>query len=486
MKKYLSLILVALLVTACKEPIETEQVIRPAQVWVAQQQTLQHEVNYSGKIFPANESPLSFRVSGKVIERLVKLGDTVKKGQAIARLDSSDTELNAAQASASLTAAQSEFDASRAQLATMQNNHSVAQSALSTAQSNLVSARSNLSSARSNATAVQASANAAKSNIRVAQSELENAQQEYHRTHKLFQQNFISKTVLDRDTQRLRTAQANVKAAQSQWHAAQSQVKAAQGEVGAAQGNVSALESQIDAAQAQVKAAKSQVDIAQSQMQAAKAQIGAVGAQTRLANNQNRYTVLKSPYSGVVTQTQVEVGQVVSAGQAVITLAKQDGFEVHIHVGEQAIQAMRVGEAVEVALWVDQDKRYSGIITEIAPSAGNSRTWLVKAMLQESNEQFKLGMTAQIYLAQSTHNNSIWLPASAVYQDQQKTAVWVVDTENKVSLRSIEVLKYLDIGVLVKGLSEGETIIAAGVHHLLQDEVILPIPYTGRAVPRKS
>lgn len=486
MKKYLALVLAAMLITACKEPIETEQVIRPAQVWVTKQQTFQHEVNYSGKIFPANESPLSFRVSGKVIERLVKLGDTVKKGQAIARLDSSDTELNAAQASASFTAAQNEFDASRAQLATMQNNHSVAQSALATSQSNLVSAHSNLSSARSNATAVQASANAAKASIRVAQSELENAQQEYNRTRKLFQQNFISQTVLDRDTQRLRTAQANVKAAKSQWNAAQSQVKAAQGEVGAAQGNVSALEAQIDAAQAQVKAAKSQVDIAQSQMKAAKAQIGAVGAQTRLANNQNRYTVLKSPYAGIVTQTHIEVGQVVSAGQPVITLAKKKGFEVHINVGEQAIQSMAVGEAIEVALWVEQDKRYQGTITEIAPSASNSRTWLVKATLEEDSEAFKLGMTAQVYFTQQAQNDATWLPASAIYQDQQQAAVWVVDANNKVSLRSIELLKYLDIGVLVRGVAIGETVIAAGVHHLLTDETILPIPYTGRSVPRKS
>ncbi|AJW98417.1 efflux RND transporter periplasmic adaptor subunit [Burkholderia gladioli pv. gladioli] len=58
-----------------------------------------------GDIEPRYATPLSFRIGGKIIERSVRLGDTVKKGQVLAHLDPSDPEKNAASAQAQLDAA---------------------------------------------------------------------------------------------------------------------------------------------------------------------------------------------------------------------------------------------------------------------------------------------------------------------------------------------------------------------------------------------
>ncbi|WP_175867369.1 efflux RND transporter periplasmic adaptor subunit [Burkholderia contaminans] len=58
-----------------------------------------------GEIQPRYATPLSFRIAGKIIERKVRLGDTVKAGQVVALLDPSDVEKNAASAQAQLDAA---------------------------------------------------------------------------------------------------------------------------------------------------------------------------------------------------------------------------------------------------------------------------------------------------------------------------------------------------------------------------------------------
>lgn len=481
MKHLGTIIVTALLLVACKEPIEPETVIRPAQVWVVKAQNIDESVVYSGKVHPQHETPLSFRVAGKVIERLVDLGDSVTKGQAIARLDNTDSELNVSQAAANLNATQSELNSSRSHLATMQSNVTASQSTLATAQSNLVSAQSNLSSARSNVAAVRSNADAAQASIRVAQSELENAQQEYQRTQQLFQQKFISKTVLDRDANRLRTAQANVRSAQAQWKATQAQVKAAQGEVGAAQGNVAALQSQVQSAQAQVKAAKEQVKIAMAQVESTQARMKAVGAQNKLAENQSRYTILKSPYAGIVTQTLIDNGQVVAAGQAIITLAQQNSFEVHINVGEQQVKQIQLNTAVKLSLWTDKEVSYQGTVKEIAPAADANRSWLVKVAINDDVPALKLGMTANVYFQQAAQQEVTWLPASALYQSKNQAAIWELNNENQVKLEPIELVKHLDDGVLIKGLEIGKTIIAAGVHRLSEGQEILPVPYTGRA-----
>ncbi|MEX3629845.1 MAG: efflux RND transporter periplasmic adaptor subunit [Burkholderia sp.] len=75
-----------------------------------------------GDIESRYATPLSFRIAGKIIERSVRLGDTVKKGQVLAHLDPSDPEKNAASAQAqldaashALTYAQQQVDRDRAQ-----------------------------------------------------------------------------------------------------------------------------------------------------------------------------------------------------------------------------------------------------------------------------------------------------------------------------------------------------------------------------------
>lgn len=69
-----------------------------------------------GEVQARYSTPLSFRVSGKIIERQVRLGDAVAPGQIVARLDPADAAKNAASARAQLTAAQHQLDYARQQL----------------------------------------------------------------------------------------------------------------------------------------------------------------------------------------------------------------------------------------------------------------------------------------------------------------------------------------------------------------------------------
>jgi membrane fusion protein, multidrug efflux system len=59
-----------------------------------------------GEVQARYATPLSFRIGGKIIERRVRLGDTVQTGQIVARLDPADAQKNAASAAAQLDAAQ--------------------------------------------------------------------------------------------------------------------------------------------------------------------------------------------------------------------------------------------------------------------------------------------------------------------------------------------------------------------------------------------
>lgn len=492
----LNLLALSLLLSACKQEVSEPEPIRPAQIWEVKQQLAENVETYSGEIQPRQLVDLSFRVPGKLMGRHVEVGDTVTEGQELARLDDQDSKLSVSQSESGLQSSQMNLLAARdnqtatqGALTSVQNNLLASQGALTSAKANLSATRAGLESAQAAVDAAKATASSAKASVGVAEAEMQNAQAEYNRTAKLVQQGFASKTLLDRDNQRLQTAQANVKAAQANAASAQAQVQAAisrvktseaqvqaaAGEVESASANIGALQGQVNTTQAQVKAAQAQVGMAE-------AQVGNTRSQVDLVKNQSGYAVLTSSVAGVVTKANVEVGQVVAAGQAIVTVARAGEFEAHIRVGEQAIQNLKLNAPAQVKLWASESEPLEAKVREIAPAADENRTWLVKVALdQPENPELKLGMTATVSFHQALEHTVTWLPASALYQQAQKPAIWVLDANNVVSLKEVEVSRYLDSGILVQGVDAGVKVIAAGVNRLHAGQQINPVPYDGQA-----
>lgn len=498
MKAYrLSLVLLSMAaLSACQEQAVEPEPIRPAQVWQIKTQLSEQVDTYSGEIAPRQEVNLSFRVAGKIIARHVEVGNEVEVGQAIASLDNEDAKLAVTQSEAglqtsqlSLQAARDNYLAAQGSLSAAQNNLLAAQGALTSARGNLAATQAGLEAAQSAVDSAQATAASAQASVGVAEAELKNAQIEYQRTVQLVQKGYASQTLLDRDNQRLQTAQANVKAAKANAAAAQSQVAAARARVKTSQAQVQAAAGEVESAQAnlgvlqgQVKASQAQAQAAQTQIGVAESQIDNTRAQVDLVKNQSNYTQLASTVAGVVTRTYVEAGQVVAAGQTVASIAKAGEWDVQVRVGEQAIQQIKTDQVVAVSLWADQDQSLQGKVREISPAADASRTWLVKIGL-DSPAGLKLGMTATVAFKQPLDKAVAWLPATALYQYQAKPAIWVLDANNKVQVQPITVERYLQDGLLVSGLEAGLKVVAAGVNRLYAEQTVLPVPYNGQAQP---
>ncbi|RQX79852.1 efflux RND transporter periplasmic adaptor subunit [Burkholderia anthina] len=95
----------ALILAACHPKESAPPAPRPVVALPARADTAATARTLPGDIQPRYATPLSFRIAGKIIERRVRLGDTVKVGQVVALLDPSDVEKNAASAQAQLDAA---------------------------------------------------------------------------------------------------------------------------------------------------------------------------------------------------------------------------------------------------------------------------------------------------------------------------------------------------------------------------------------------
>jgi RND family efflux transporter MFP subunit len=221
---------------------------------------------------------------------------------------------------------------------------------------------------------------------------------------------------------------------------------------------------------------QSQYDQYVNAYQVAVAGVQQANAQYSQGTNQLDYTLLKADKAGVVSAISAEIGQVVSAGQVIVTVVQDGEREVEISVPENRIEELRKSERMQVSFWALPNVTVGGRIREISPMADpTTRTFKVRVSLSSPPPAMKLGMTAAVAIADSAARPAISIPVAAVYQAGNATpAVWVVTDDKTVTLRSIQTGNYgRDNTVQVSsGLRKGERIVAAGVHKLTEGQPV--------------
>lgn len=194
-------------------------------------------------------------------------------------------------------------------------------------------------------------------------------------------------------------------------------------------------------------------------------------AQFTQGANQLDYTLLTADQAGVVSAITAEAGQVVSAGQTVVTIVRDGEREIEIHVPENRLEELKTAGQLHVTFWALPNVALEGTVREIAPMADPAtRTFKVRVSLLNSPPSVKLGMTATVALSSSTARPAFTIPLAALYQTGDTPAVWVV-TDNILTLRPIQtgLLGNGTIQVLA-GLQPGDQIVSAGVHKLKEGQ----------------
>ena len=247
----------------------------------------------------------------------------------------------------------------------------------------------------------------------------------------------------------------------------------------AAQAQVSAAQSQRDLAAAEFKrfeALKAQNFISgaelerrEASLKAADAALNQAKAQAQAQGNQTGYARLTASHAGVITAVEAEVGQVVSAGQPVVRLAHDGPRDAVFAVSESAIMAIRVGQSMQATV-LSTGQTVQGKVREMAASADPvTRTYAVKLALAPG-VALPLGATLNVRAPGLSGSavSAIKLPTSALRQEGQGTAVWVLD-EASMTVNSQTVQLGMVDGnevVVSSGLKPGQRVVSAGVHVL--------------------
>lgn len=302
---------------------------------------------------------VSAEIQGRIRQLLVKEGDTVEKGQLLAVIE--PQELAADQAFYKHTAESSKAQLSQA-AAALRYQELRTRDQIERERAGLASAEAQL---------VEANA------------QMELAQANFERARGLHDQGIVSTQSLDEARTTLDAARARVES----------------------------LRKQVDvqrAALALAESSKEEIAMRRSQLAAGRFQVGAAEAQSRRATVRLNYTEIRAPIAGLVSVRAARVGEVVNAGQAILSLINPDDLWVRADVEETYIERVRLGDHMEIRF--PSGDQQSGVVfyrgavagyatqRDVSRSKRDIKTFEIRLHVDNSARRIYPGLTAFVTL----------------------------------------------------------------------------------------
>ena len=194
--------------------------------------------------------------------------------------------------------------------------------------------------------------------------------------------------------------------------------------------------------------------------------------------------ILRAPFAGHLGIRAVDLGQYLSPGTVIVTLQALDPIYVDFFVPQQAIDRLRLEQAVTVHVDAFKSEVFIGKISAINPKVDTgSRNVQVRATLQNADRKLLPGMYATVEITTGSPGNYVTLPQTAITYNPYGDTVYVVDNkgtdaEGKPQLTARQT--FITIGptrgdqvAVLKGVEDGDTVVTAGQIKLHNGSVVL-------------
>lgn len=341
------------------------------------------------------EVKVSFKISGKLAERLVDEGDVVEKGAIVARLDQEQLLHQRDQARAALKAAQSQL----AQLETAIDYQRA------TLAAQLEERRAAVEAARAQLAELEAGSRPqeierARARLDEARTEFERARSDFERIEALKKTGDVSQAYYDQVRARFEAARAQMR------QAAEALAVVEEGPRKETIAGARARLEQARAALTTTEALRLELRRREQELEMRRAEVERARAQLALIESQLEDTVARSPVDGIVLAKAAEPGEVIAAGTTVVTIADVARPWLRGYITERELGRVRLGSKARVRTDSFPGKVYEGRVSFIAseaeftpkqiqtPEERVKLVYRVKIEVENPNQELKLNMPA--------------------------------------------------------------------------------------------
>jgi len=188
-----------------------------------------------------------------------------------------------------------------------------------------------------------------------------------------------------------------------------------------------------------------------------------------LAKISLKKSLISAPLNGTVKTRHVKVGEFVRKGDKLVEILDLSGVIVKINIPEQEILDIKIGQKIEVALYILEDKTFLGKVKNIGLEADSeNRTFPIEIFVKNDSSKLRPGMLARATFTKIVDQNQIVIPRHTIIEKEIGRVVYVFEN-GKVFQRNVKVgLTQQDQVQIINGLKIGEFIVVEG-HTKLTD-----------------
>jgi RND family efflux transporter MFP subunit len=227
-------------------------------------------------------------------------------------------------------------------------------------------------------------------------------------------------------------------------------------------------QSALDDAQTKLELSKAAYDNAQHQfVTVGGSGVAQADAQVNLIKVEISNSLITSPISGMVTNRNINVGEMTSPNSPLMTIADTADLKFQGNVSQNVVVLVKVGDPVRVLVDGLTGPGYAGKVSQVGPIAAATGQYFPIAIDIVNDGKLLAGMTAKVNFS-LTSQEGVVIPLSALVTDGGLNSVFVV-ADNKVAKRTVELGTRGPTDVLVlSGLSVGDTVATSNLG-MLQD-----------------
>jgi membrane fusion protein (multidrug efflux system) len=192
---------------------------------------------------------------------------------------------------------------------------------------------------------------------------------------------------------------------------------------------------------------------------------------------------IRAPFAGVLGIRLVNLGQILSAGDAIVSLQALDPIFVNFSLPQQQLARIRTGLAVRVKTDALPDQDIEGTITAINPQVETAtRNIMVQVTVKNTRHRLRPGMFVSVTVVLPEQNSVLAIPATAVLNAPYSDSVFIVeDDKNDKNTPPARVVRQQfvqlgmrrgDFAAVIAGLKEGETVVSTGVFKLRNGQAV--------------
>ncbi|MBB5021564.1 efflux RND transporter periplasmic adaptor subunit [Desulfurispira natronophila] len=217
-------------------------------------------------------------------------------------------------------------------------------------------------------------------------------------------------------------------------------------------------------------ASQDELDRARTAYERATAELERMEAETAVTLAQLNDTTIVAPFTGIVAHRQVDTGTFVSTADSLVTIYKLDPIDITFSVPERHMGQVQEGQQVQVTVTAYPGEYFAGEVTYVSPAVSQaSRTFLVKAELDNEEGRLKPGAFATAQVTVSSHRDRMVVPQEALVATRQGYSIFVVDEDSTAQRQEVSTgMRQGDLVEILEGLEPGQTIVRLG-HMRLED-----------------